>query len=305
MLVGLNAPDDAVVYQLSAERALIATTDFFTPIVDDPYTFGAIAATNAMSDVYAMGGEVLFALNIAAFPESLPAEVMAQILLGGAEKVRSAGSLIVGGHTIKNPEPVYGLAVIGEAHPDRIFRKTGAQVGDVLVLTKPLGTGLISTALKREQADADDVETAVASMLTLNRHAMRAGQAAGVRCATDITGFGLLGHASEMAEGSAGALQISLAALPLLPGARRYAEARMAPGGTHSNRRYFSLRVQAPPDLSQADEALLYDPQTSGGLLLAVPPAQRDVFYETCAQLGQLAWEIGRVVEGHGVQVVA
>lgn len=303
MLVGLNAPDDAVVYQLSAERALIATTDFFTPIVDDPYTFGAIAAANAMSDVYAMGGEVLFALNIAAFPESLPAEVIAQILLGGAEKVRSAGSLIVGGHTIKNPEPVYGLAVIGEAHPERIFRKTGAQVGDVLALTKPLGTGLISTALKREQADANEVETAVASMLTLNRHAMRAGQAADVRCATDITGFGLLGHASEMAEGSAGALQISLAALPLLPGARRYAEAGMAPGGTHSNRRYFSLRVQSPPELSNADEALLYDPQTSGGLLLAVPSAQRSIFYATCAQLGQLAWEIGRVVEGHGVQV--
>ncbi len=303
MLVGLNAPDDAVVYQLSAERALIATTDFFTPIVDDPYTFGAIAAANAMSDVYAMGGEVLFALNIAAFPESLPAEVIAQILLGGAEKVRSAGSLIVGGHTIKNPEPVYGLAVIGEAHPERIFRKTGAQVGDLLVLTKPLGTGLISTALKREQADANEVETAVASMLTLNRHAMCAGQAAGVRCATDITGFGLLGHASEMAEGSAGALQISLAALPLLPGARRYAEAGMAPGGTHSNRRYFSLRVQSPPELSNADEALLYDPQTSGGLLLAVPSAQRAIFYATCAQLGQLAWEIGRVVEGHGVQV--
>lgn len=305
MLIGLDAPDDAVVYQLSAERALIATTDFFTPIVDDPYTFGAIAAANALSDVYAMGGEVLFALNIAAFPESLPAEAIAQILLGGAEQVQRAGSIIVGGHTIKNPEPVYGLAVVGEVHPAHIFRKTGAQVGDLLALTKPLGTGLISTALKREKAAAADVETAIASMLILNRQAMRAGQAAGVQCATDITGFGLLGHASEMAAGSAGALQISLEALPLLPGARDYAQAGMAPGGTSSNRRYFSARVELQPGLSEEDECILYDPQTSGGLLLAVPSAQRTMFYEMCAQLGQLAWEIGRVVAGHGVQVTA
>lgn len=303
VLVGLNAPDDAGVYQLSAERALIATTDFFTPIVDDPYTFGAIAATNAMSDVYAMGGEVLFALNIAAFPESLPAEVIAQILLGGAEQVRRAGSIILGGHTIKNPEPLYGLAVVGEVHPARLFRKTGVQVGDTLILTKALGTGLISTAAKRDQADADDLETAIVSMLTLGRSAMLAGQAASVRCATDITGFGLLGHACEMAERGAGALQLSLDALPLLPGTRRYAEADMAPGGTHSNRSFFSPRVQLQPGISTADELILYDPQTSGGLLLAVPAAQLSTFYTTCAELGQLAWEIGRVVEGHGVQV--
>ncbi len=303
VLVGLNAPDDAGVYQLNAERALIATTDFFTPIVDDPYTFGAIAATNAMSDVYAMGGEVLFALNIAAFPESLPAEVIAQILLGGAEQVRRAGSIILGGHTIKNPEPLYGLAVVGEVHPARLFRKTGVQVGDTLILTKALGTGLISTAAKRDQADADDLETAIVSMLTLGRSAMLAGQAASVRCATDITGFGLLGHACEMAERGAGALQLSLDALPLLPGTRRYAEADMAPGGTHSNRSFFSPRVQLQPGISTADELILYDPQTSGGLLLAVPAAQLSTFYTTCAELGQLAWEIGRVVEGHGVQV--
>ena len=303
VLVGLNAPDDAGVYQLNAERALIATTDFFTPIVDDPYTFGAIAATNAMSDVYAMGGEVLFALNIAAFPESLPAEVIAQILLGGAEQVRRAGSIILGGHTIKNPEPLYGLAVVGEVHLARLFRKTGVQVGDTLILTKALGTGLISTAAKRDQADADDLETAIVSMLTLGRSAMLAGRAASVRCATDITGFGLLGHACEMAERGAGALQLSLDALPLLPGTRRYAEADMAPGGTHSNRSFFSPRVQLQPGISTADELILYDPQTSGGLLLAVPAAQLSTFYTTCAELGQLAWEIGRVVEGHGVQV--
>ncbi len=303
VLVGLNAPDDAGVYQISAERALIATTDFFTPIVDDPATFGAIAAANALSDVYAMGGEVLFALNIAAFPESLPTAVIAQILQGGAEQVRRAGAIILGGHTIKNPEPVYGLAVIGEVHPARLFRKTGAAVGDTLILTKALGAGLISTAWKRDQADADDMETAIASMLTLGRGAMLAGQAAGVRCATDITGFGLLGHACEMAEGSAGALQFSFDALPLLPGARRYAEAGLAPGGTYSNRDFFGPRVQLAPIISRADELILYDPQTSGGLLLAVAAGQLQKFYTTCAELGQLAWEVGRVVEGRGVWV--
>ena len=217
--------------------------------------------------------------------------------------MRRAGSIILGGHTIKNPEPLYGLAVVGEVHPARLFRKTGVQVGDTLILTKALGTGLISTAAKRDQADADDLETAIVSMLTLGRSAMLAGQAASVRCATDITGFGLLGHACEMAERGAGALQLSLDALPLLPGTRRYAEADMAPGGTHSNRSFFSPRVQLQPGISTADELILYDPQTSGGLLLAVPAAQLSTFYTTCAELGQLAWEIGRVVEGHGVQV--
>lgn len=303
MLVGLNAPDDAVVYQLSAERALIATTDFFTPVVDDPYAFGAIAATNALSDVYAMGGEALFALNIAAFPESLPAETIAQILLGGAEQVRQAGAVIVGGHTVKNPEPLYGLAVVGEAHPAQIFHKTGAQVGDLLILTKPLGTGLVSTALKQGRADADDVQTATISMLTLNRTAMLVGRTVGVRCATDITGFGLLGHACEMAEGSAGALRFTLDAIPLLPGARRYAALGLAPGGTQSNREFFAPRVRLDSVLDRVDEALLYDPQTSGGLLLAVPATQQAAFYETCARLGQLAWEIGCVVAGQGVEV--
>lgn len=305
VLVGLNAPDDAVVYRLSPERALVVTTDFFTPIVDDPYTFGAIAVTNALSDVYAMGGEVLFALNIAAFPENLPSEVVTEILRGGAEQVRRAGSVIAGGHTVKNPEPLYGLAVIGEAHPDRIFRKTGVQPGDVLVLSKPLGTGLVTTALKREKAAPEHVAAAVASMLLLNRDAARAGLAAGVRCATDITGFGLLGHAVEMALGSLAALRLSMSALPLLPGVRSYAEARMVPGGTESNRAYFAPQVQLDPALTVVDEWILHDPQTSGGLLLAVPAAGLPHFLADCAGSGQAVWVIGQAVEGHGVQVVA
>lgn len=305
VLVGLNAPDDAVVYRLSPERALVVTTDFFTPIVDDPYTYGAIAVTNALSDVYAMGGEVLFALNIAAFPENLPSEVVTEILRGGAEQVRRAGSVIAGGHTVKNPEPLYGLAVIGEAHPDRIFRKTGVQPGDVLVLSKPLGTGLVTTALKREKAAPEHVAAAVDSMLLLNRDAARAGLAAGVRCATDVTGFGLLGHAVEMALGSLAALRLSMSALPLLPGVRSYAEARIVPGGTESNRAYYGPQVQLDPALTVVDEWILHDPQTSGGLLLAVPAAGLSQFMADCAAAGQVVWVIGQASEGHGVQVVA
>lgn len=301
----MNAPDDAVVYRLAPDRALVVTTDFFTPIVDDPYTYGAIAATNALSDVYAMGGEVLFALNIAAFPENLPAEIITAILRGGAEQVRRAGSVIAGGHTVKSPEPLYGLAVVGEVHPERIFRKTGAQPGDVLVLSKPIGTGLVTTALKRDQAAPEHVTAAVTSMLLLNRDAARAGHVAGVRCATDITGFGLLGHAVEMAAGSSARLRLSMADLPLLPGTRQYAEAGMVPGGTESNRAYFGPQVQLDAALDRVDEWILHDPQTSGGLLLAVPAARLGQFQAACAAADQAVWVIGHVVEGHGVHVVA
>ncbi len=303
VLVGLNAPDDAVVYRLSPERALVVTTDFFTPIVDDPYTYGAIAATNALSDVYAMGGEVLFALNIAAFPENLPTSIVSEILRGGAEQVRRAGSVIAGGHTVKSPEPLYGLAVVGEAHPDRIFRKTGVQPGDVLVLSKPLGSGLVTTALKREEAVPAHVTAAVENMLQLNRAAAQAGLAVGVRCATDITGFGLLGHAVEMAAGGSAALRLSMSALPLLPGARAYAEAGMAPGGTEANRAYYGPQVQLDRALTRVDERLLHDPQTSGGLLLAVPAAGLAAFMGACAAAGQTAWVVGRVTTGRGVFV--
>lgn len=305
LLVGLGVADDAAVYRLSAEQAIIQTTDFFTPIVDDPYDFGAIAAANAMSDVYAMGGEVLFALNIAAFPNDLPPAVSGEIIRGGAEKVREAGGAIAGGHSIQDAEPKYGLVVTGIAHPDALMLKGGARPGDVLVLTKPLGTGVITTALKRGQAQADHVATAVASMKRLNRAAARAARAVGVRGATDITGFGLLGHACEMAEAGGVRLRFEVARLPWLPGAHDYAAADCFPGGAHNNRRYYAPLVDLKGALAQPDLMLLYDPQTSGGLLLAVPSARLEAFLEECARLDQPAWVVGSVSEGRGVEVVA
>ena len=220
MLVGLDGPDDAAVYQLNAEQAIISTIDFFPPVVDDPYTFGAIAAANALSDVYAMGGEVLFALNLAAFPDNLERAILTEILRGGAEKVREAGAIIIGGHTVSDQEPKYGLAVTGMVHPAHILAKGGAQVGDRLVLTKPLGVGLITTALKREQADPAHVEAAVQSMSALNRHAAHLAQRFEAHACTDVTGFGILGHGLEMASASNVMFRLHFANIPLLPGAR-------------------------------------------------------------------------------------
>ena len=304
LLVGLGAPDDAAVYKLSDQMALIQTVDFFTPIVDTAYEYGAIAAANALSDVYAMGGEVLFALNIAAFPPDLPAAVLADILRGGADVVRSSGAAIAGGHTIQDKEPKYGLAVTGVVHPTRILTKGGAQPGDVLVLTKALGTGTITTALKRGQADAAHLEAAIASMTRLNRIASHAAQAAGVRAATDITGFGLLGHALEMAEASGACFRIRFADLPWLPGALGYAEAWVFAGGAHNNCAFYNPRVTYTRPVADWQETLLHDPQTSGGLLAAVPLAGLATFLSYCAEHDQPAWVIGEVAEGTGIEIV-
>ncbi len=303
LLVGLNTADDAAVYRLSDEQALIATTDFFPPIVDDPYQFGAIAAANAMSDVYAMGGEVLLAVNLAAFPEDLDTSILQEILRGGAEKVMEAGAVIAGGHTVTDHEPKYGLAVIGLVHPDRILTKGGAQAGDVLILTKPLGTGVVTTALKREQADPADLEAAVASMMRLNRVAAQVAQAVGVHSATDVTGFGLLGHALECADQSQVRFRLRLEAIPLLPGARRYSALRMYAGGLGRNRDYFGPRVTFAPEIEPADRALLFDPQTSGGLLLALAPDRAEALQTACAARGQETWIIGEVLPGSGIEV--
>ena len=243
LLVGLGSPDDAAVYRLNDEQALIQTVDFFTPIVDTPYEYGAIAAANALSDVYAMGGEVLFALNIAALPPDLPTDMMAEILRGGADVVRSVGAAIAGGHTIQDKEPKYGLAVTGLVHPDRILTKGGARPGDALVLTKPLGTGTITTALKRGLVAPAHLDAAIASMMRLNRAASQAAQAAGARSATDITGFGLIGHASEMAEAAGVRFRIRFDALPWLPGALGYAEAWVFAGGAHNNHAFYNPLV--------------------------------------------------------------
>lgn len=304
LLVGLGVPDDAAVYRLNDELALIQTVDFFTPIVDTPYEFGAIAAANAMSDVYAMGGEVAFALNVAAFPPDLPASLLAEILRGGADVVRSVGAAIAGGHTIQDKEPKYGLAVTGMVHPGRILTKGGAQPGDVLLLSKPLGTGTITTATKRGQVDPTHLNGAVASMIRLNRVASQAAQASGARAATDITGFGLIGHALEMAETSSTRFRLHFDALPWLPGALTYAEQWVFAGGAHSNHAFYNARVVYTRPVSDWQETLLHDPQTSGGLLVAVPAGGAAAFLAYCAEHGESAARIGDVAEGAGIEIV-
>jgi len=279
------------------------TTDFFTPIVDTPYEYGAIAAANAMSDVYAMGGEVLFALNIAAFPPDLPADLLADILRGGADVVRSVGAAIAGGHTIQDKEPKYGLAVTGMVHPQHILIKGGARPGDGLVLTKPLGTGTITTALKRGVVAQAHLDAAVASMTRLNRVAAQAAQATGVRGATDITGFGLIGHGCEMAQASGARFRFRFDALPWLPGALDYAQAWVFPGGAHNNQAFYDCLVTYSRALADWQRLLLHDPQTSGGLLVAVPEGRIDAFLAFCRDRDQSGWLIGEVLEGAGIEI--
>jgi len=300
LLVGLGAPDDAAVYRLNAEQAIIETADFFPPVVDDPYTFGAVAAANALSDVYAMGGVPLFAINLAAFPEDLPTEVISEILRGGAEKVREAGAAIAGGHTITDKEPKYGLAVTGLIHPEHIFTKGGAQVGDRLVLTKALGTGVITTAHKRDQVEAADLAAAAASMMRLNRAAAEAANEIKPHAVTDVTGFGLLGHAHEMAHLSGVRFEIDYAAIPWLPGARRYAEAWIFPDGSERNEGYFGRWVTYTRALADWEQRLLHDPQTSGGLLMAASEALVPTLLEKLRAAGEGAWVIGAAAAGNG-----
>jgi selenide,water dikinase len=301
LIVGIEGPDDAAVYRLSDELALVQTVDFFPPVVDDPYTYGAIAAANAMSDVYAMGGEVLLALNITCFPEDLDPAILAEILRGGAEKVAEAGGVIAGGHTLYDREPKYGLAVSGLAHPERIVRKSGARPGDALVLTKPLGTGLILTAARDGLARQGELDAAVASMLRLNRHASHAALAAGAHAMTDVTGFGLLGHAREVAAASGVRIEIDTRALPELPGATDHARAGITTGGARRNREGLGAAIDIAPGADPARVALAYDPQTSGGLLIALA---HDAAGDVVARLregGDAAYVVGTVVAGEGV----
>ena len=238
-MIGLGQPDDAAVYRLNAEQALIFTVDFFTPVVDEARDYGAIAAANALSDIYAMGGQPLLALNLLAIPDDLAGEIVADIVLGGAEKVREAGAVVAGGHTISDKEPKFGLAVVGLGHPDRIFTKGGARPGDVLVLTKALGTGTLSTALKNERAEPDEIAALTASMLLLNRVAADAARTANAQAVTDITGYGLLGHSLEMAQAGGVTFTFRHRALPWLPGAQRAAAAGIFPGGAGRNAEFF------------------------------------------------------------------
>lgn len=305
VLVGRESFDDAGVFVLRDDLALVQTVDFFAPIVDDPYAFGQIAAANAMSDVYAMGGEVLFALNIAAWPETLDTAPLEEIFAGGVDKVAEAGGVIAGGHTVQDDEPKYGLAVTGRVDPDRILRKGGVSAGDALYLTKPLGTGLITTAHKRGEVRPEDLASAVASMVALNREAARAATAAGVRAATDITGFGLLGHAWEMAVASRVELRLEAARVPLLPGAIAYAEAGMRSGGLSRNTEFFLSddRVRFATEIPHALRDALLDPQTSGGLLVAIPAAASARFEREASSRAVVATRIGEAVAGRGVSV--
>ncbi len=305
MLVGLGEPDDAAVWRLDEDRALVVTTDFFTPVVDDPYDYGAIAAANALSDIYAMGGSPFLALNVAALPPDLPAEILAEILRGGAEKARQAGVVVAGGHTIQDQEPKYGLIVVGFADPKHMLTKSGARQGDQLVLTKPLGFGTTTTALKRDQADPADVYEAVEWMKRLNKTAAELAVKNDLHGGTDITGFSLLGHAWEMAEASGVGLRFFFDRIPFTGGAKRYAQEWIFPGGSSDNRLYFGEHVHFPLEFDEAWQMLLFDAQTSGGLLLSVPPAKLDSFLQQAAALEQPAWVIGEVTAGDAIQVLA
>mgnify|MGYP000025005570 CR=1 FL=1 len=298
LLVGLAPPDDAAVYQVTPDMAAVLTVDFFAPLVDDPYDFGAISAANAMSDVYAMGGEVALALNVAAFPEDMPEEVVARVLEGGADKVAEAGGVLAGGHTIIDREPKYGLCVLGFVHPQQVLTKAGARPGDRLVLTKPVGTGIVTTAAKNGEARLHHLRAAVGWMKALNRHAMHLARQLRAHAVTDVTGFGLMGHAWEMAEQSKVRLRIWASKVPVLPGALEYARRGIFPGGGHRNLSYYSPRVEVSPKVSEEVRLLMFDPQTSGGLLMAVPASLPSL------PAGEHLWEIGDVVEGEGVELL-
>jgi selenide,water dikinase len=273
VLVGFDTADDAGVYKVTAELALVQTVDFFTPIVDDPYTYGALAAANALSDVYAMGGKPLSALSILAYPANGDLDDLEQILKGGADKIHEAGCVILGGHSVADEEVKFGYAVTGTVHPNRIKTNSGARAGDALVCTKRIGTGVISTALKREIAKEADVQAAIDSMLTLNRRACEVMLEFDVHGCTDVTGFGLIGHAREMALGSGVTIEIDTARVRLLPGALDYARQGAMPGGLKNNREFASCAVEIEREIPPELENLLYDPQTSGGLLISLPEA--------------------------------
>ena len=301
LIAGLQPPDDAAAYRVSDDLAIIGTVDFFPPLVDDAWTFGEIAAANAMSDVFAMGGRVLFALSIAAFPEELPRNVLAEVFGGASAKVREAGGTLAGGHTIRDPEPKYGLAVIGAAHPDRLLRKGGARPGDQLLLTKPLGTGLLISGARAGGTDSEDLAAAIEWMRALNRAAAEVLVEHGVSAATDITGYGLLGHGLEMARASGARFVFETGALPALPGALDLARDGVETGGAAHNRRFVSNELDVDDRVPGEMIALAHDPQTSGGLLAAIP---HDDLARISGELRASAvdhWLIGRVESGSGV----
>jgi selenide,water dikinase len=287
LLVGLGEPDDAAVWRLDEDRALVVTTDFFTPVVDDAYDYGAIAAANSLSDIYAMGGKPFLALNVAALPPDLPPEVSGEILRGGAEKARQAGVVIAGGHTVQDKEPKYGLIALGFIDPAKMITKSGAT----------------TTALKNGKADPNDVAEVVEWMQRLNNGAAELAEEFEVCGGTDITGFGLLGHAYEMASASGVGLRFSYGKIPILAGARRYAQEWIFPGGSTDNRAFFSSHVKFDPQIDEPSQMLLFDAQTSGGLLLSVAPENLEPMLARATESGLELWQVGEVVAGEGIEV--
>ncbi len=281
----------------------MVTTDFFTPVVDDPYDYGSIAAANSLSDIYAMGGVPFMALNIAALPPDLPPEISAEILRGGAEKAREAGVVVAGGHTVQDKEPKYGLIALGFIDPEKMITKGGAKVGDKLLLSKPLGFGTTTTALKNGKADPADVAEVVEWMKRLNRSASELAREFGVSGGTDVTGFSLLGHGYEIAQASGVGLQFSFKRIPILSGAQRYAQEWIFPGGSTDNRSFYGPNVNFDPPIDEKSQMLLFDAQTSGGLLLAVDPGKVAPLLARAEKVGQAFWEVGQVVAGDSIEV--
>ena len=303
LLVGFSTGDDAAVYRLTDDLCVIQTVDFFPPIVDDPYDFGAIAAVNALSDVYAMGGTPILALNIVCFPEDLDKSILRDVLLGGSDAAREAGVLIAGGHTVKDAEPKYGMAVTGTIAPDRIVTNANAKPGDKLVLTKPIGTGIITTAAKAQVTDADTLAGAVASMRESNRAASEAMQAIGVNSGTDVTGFGLVGHLLPMMQASGTTARLNFSSVPLLAGTMELAERAVVPGGTRRNFDAANRVVRWHPDLSEEQKLVLCDAQTSGGLLLSVTEANLAGLLTELEARGITGAVVGEVVADTGAPV--
>lgn len=295
LLVGVSTSDDAAVYKIAEDNAMIQTVDFFTPVVDDPYTFGQIAAANSLSDVYAMGGEPKLAMNIICFPDCLPTNVMSEILKGGYDKVTEAGAMIVGGHTIEDDVPKYGLTVTGFVHPQKVLTNAGAKEGDVLVITKPLGIGVINTAIKGQIVTNEIYNIAVKNMTTLNKFAKDAAVEVGINSLTDVTGFGLLGHALEMAEGSNVTIKIKSNQIPIIKDAKEYASMGLIPEGAYANMGFLEGKVSMSDEIAQEISDIMYDPQTSGGLLMSVPKEKvsqlMDILKECpteCAVIGEV-----------------
>jgi selenide,water dikinase len=303
-LIGLDGADDAAVWKLDDERALVVTTDFFTPVVDTPYEYGAIAAANSLSDIYAMGGVPFLALNIAALPPDLPVDISSEILRGGAEKCKQAGVVVAGGHTVQDQEPKFGLVALGFVHPQKMITKAGVRPGDWLVLTKPLGFGVTSTAIKRGLVTEADLLEVTGWMSRLNQLAGQLANEFSLCGGTDITGFGLLGHGLELAQASGVSLRLRFRKLPFISCARKYAEEWTFPGGTSDNRNFYGPQVHFEPGINELEQMLAFDAQTSGGLLLAVSPEKLAAFEQRAKKLGQPIWLIGEALDGQGIEVL-